>query len=118
MRDSAPSDTQKKRVIVGMSGGVDSSVSAVLLMEQGYEVEGLFMKNWEEDDNEEYCSAATDLADAHAVCDKLGIELDTVNFADFWLFQFTHREQALRHLLMAQGIKEITLVFIGINAAQ
>ncbi|GAL11763.1 tRNA-specific 2-thiouridylase MnmA [Vibrio astriarenae] len=65
---SANSD---KKVIVGMSGGVDSSVSAYLLKQQGYQVEGLFMKNWEEDDNEEYCTAAEDLADAQAVCDKL-----------------------------------------------
>ncbi|MFP1527835.1 hypothetical protein ACLB1R_12325 [Escherichia coli] len=63
-----------------MSGGVDSSVSAWLLQQQGYQVEGLFMKNWEEDDGEEYCTAAADLADAQAVCDKLGIQLHTVNF--------------------------------------
>lgn len=68
-----------------MSGGVDSSVSAWLLQQQGYQVEGLFMKNWEEDDGEEYCTAAADLADAQAVCDKLGIELHTVNFAaEYW----------------------------------
>ena len=68
-----------------MSGGVDSSVSAYLLQQQGYQVEGLFMKNWEEDDNEEYCTAAEDLADAQAVCDKLGIELHTINFAsEYW----------------------------------
>lgn len=74
-----------KKVIVGMSGGVDSSVSAYLLMQQGYQVEGLFMKNWEEDDTDEYCAAATDLADAEAVCAKLGIELHTVNFAaEYW----------------------------------
>ncbi|VTN08197.1 tRNA-specific 2-thiouridylase mnmA [Raoultella terrigena] len=74
-----------KKVIVGMSGGVDSSVSAWLLIQQGYKVEGLFMKNWEEDDGEEYCTAAADLADAQAVCDKLGIELHTVNFAaEYW----------------------------------
>ncbi|RUO55737.1 tRNA 2-thiouridine(34) synthase MnmA [Pseudidiomarina homiensis] len=74
-----------KKVIVGMSGGVDSSVSAYLLLQQGYQVEGLFMKNWEEDDNDEYCAAAEDLADAQAVCDKLGIELHTVNFAaEYW----------------------------------
>lgn len=76
---------KSKKVIVGMSGGVDSSVSAYLLQQQGYKVEGLFMKNWEEDDGEEYCTAAADLADAQAVCDKLGIELHTVNFAaEYW----------------------------------
>ncbi|BCV61540.1 tRNA 2-thiouridine(34) synthase MnmA [Shewanella algae] len=74
-----------KKVIVGMSGGVDSSVSAYLLLQQGYQVEGLFMKNWEEDDTDEYCSAAEDLKDAQAVCDKLGIKLHTVNFAaEYW----------------------------------
>ena len=79
------SDNSQKKVIVGMSGGVDSSVSAYLLQQQGYQVTGLFMKNWEEDDDTEYCSAAADLADAQAVCDKLGIELLTVNFAaEYW----------------------------------
>lgn len=74
-----------KKVIVGMSGGVDSSVSAYLLLQQGYQVEGLFMKNWEEDDTDEYCAAADDLKDAQAVCDKLGITLHTVNFAaEYW----------------------------------
>ena len=68
-----------------MSGGVDSAVSAYLLMQQGYEVEGLFMKNWEEDDSQEYCSATVDLADAQQVCDKLGIALHTVNFSsEYW----------------------------------
>jgi tRNA-specific 2-thiouridylase len=77
-----PADT---RVIVGMSGGVDSSVTALLLLEQGYQVEGLFMKNWEEDDDSEYCAATEDLADAQAVCDKIGIKLRTVNFAtEYW----------------------------------
>lgn len=74
-----------KKVIVGLSGGVDSSVSAYLLLEQGYEVEALFMKNWEDDDNDEYCAAAEDLADAQAVADKLGIRLHTINFAaEYW----------------------------------
>lgn len=76
---------QTKKVIVGMSGGVDSSVSAYILQQQGYQVEGLFMKNWEEDDGTEYCSAAADLADAQAVCDKLGIHLHKINFAaEYW----------------------------------
>ena len=80
-----------KRVIVGMSGGVDSSVSALLLREQGYQVEGLFMKNWEEDDGTEYCTAKEDLADAQAVCDKLGIKLHTANFAaEYWDNVFEH----------------------------
>ncbi|MCU4674555.1 tRNA 2-thiouridine(34) synthase MnmA [Catenovulum sp. 2E275] len=79
------SNNSDKKVIVGMSGGVDSSVSAYLLLQQGYQVEGLFMKNWEEDDTDEYCAAAQDLADAQAVADKLGIELHTVNFAaEYW----------------------------------
>ena len=74
-----------KKVIVGISGGVDSSVSAYLLQQQGYQVEGLFMKNWEEDDTDEYCSAADDLKDAQAVCEKLGIPLHSINFAaEYW----------------------------------
>ncbi|EMJ9774330.1 tRNA 2-thiouridine(34) synthase MnmA [Morganella morganii] len=85
------SDNSQKKVIVGMSGGVDSSVSAYLLQQQGYQVTGLFMKNWEEDDDTEYCSAAADLADAQAVCDKLGIELLTINFAaEYWDNVFEH----------------------------
>ncbi len=79
------SENSSNKVIVGMSGGVDSSVSAYLLMQQGYQVEGLFMKNWEEDDNDEYCAAAEDLKDAQQVCDKLGIKLHKVNFAaEYW----------------------------------
>ena len=85
------SDNSQVKVIVGMSGGVDSSVSAYLLQQQGYQVEGLFMKNWEEDDTDEYCSAAEDLRDAQAVCDKLGIELHTINFAaEYWDNVFEH----------------------------
>jgi tRNA-uridine 2-sulfurtransferase len=79
------------RVIVGMSGGVDSSVAAWLLREQGYQVEGLFMKNWEQDDKDGYCAAAQDLADAQAVCDQLNIRLHAVNFAkDYWDRVFSH----------------------------
>lgn len=79
------------RVIVGMSGGVDSSVAAWLLREQGYHVEGLFMKNWEQDDKDGYCAAAIDLADAKSVCDQLGIPLHTVNFAEeYWQRVFSH----------------------------
>ena len=74
-----------KRVIVGLSGGVDSSVAAWLLQRQGCQVEALFMKNWEEDDSEGYCSAEQDLADARAVCEVLGLTLHTVNFsAEYW----------------------------------
>ena len=80
-----------EKIIVGMSGGVDSSVAAWLLQQQGYAVEGLFMKNWEEDDTEEYCSAAVDLADAEQVCGQLGIRLHTVNFSsEYWDNVFEH----------------------------
>lgn len=86
-----PASNMQKRVIVGMSGGVDSSVSAALLLEQGYQVEGLFMKNWEEDDGTEYCTALKDLADAQAVADRLGIKLHTANFAmEYWDRVFEH----------------------------
>ena len=81
----------KQKIIVGMSGGVDSSVAALLLIEQGYQVEGLFMKNWEEDDDADYCAAADDLADAHSVCETLGITLHSVNFAsEYWDRVFKH----------------------------
>ena len=84
-------DTSQQRVIVGMSGGVDSSVSALLLLEQGYQVEGLFMKNWEEDDGTDYCTAMDDLADAQAVCDRIGIKLHSANFAaEYWDNVFEH----------------------------
>lgn len=73
------------KVIVGMSGGVDSSVAAWLLREQGYQVEGLFMKNWEQDDSDSYCAAAADLADAQAVSNQLHIPLHTINFSqEYW----------------------------------
>ena len=80
-----------ERVFVGLSGGVDSSVAALLLVQQGYRVEGLFMKNWEEDDTGGYCAAAADLADARAVAAILGIRLHSVNFAaEYWDRVFSH----------------------------
>tara|TARA_R110002073_G_scaffold16872_6_gene64311 strand:+ start:1545 stop:2636 length:1092 start_codon:yes stop_codon:yes gene_type:complete len=83
--------SSSETVIVGMSGGVDSSVAAKLLLDQGYSVQGLFMKNWEEDDGTEYCTAIEDLADAQAVCDRLGITLHTANFsAEYWDNVFDH----------------------------
>ncbi len=73
------------KVITGMSGGVDSSVSAALLKQQGVSVEGMFMKNWEEDDTQEHCTADEDVKDAQNVCDKLGIKLHRRNFAaEYW----------------------------------
>jgi tRNA-specific 2-thiouridylase len=87
----APAAADNKLVVVGISGGVDSSVSAYLLQQQGYEVQGLFMKNWEEDDDDAYCSAAVDLEDAQQVCATLHIPLHTRNFAsEYWerVFQY------------------------------
>jgi tRNA-specific 2-thiouridylase len=75
-------DLQSRRcVVVGMSGGVDSAVTALLLKQQGYDVIGLFMKNWEDDDDSEYCSSRQDLIDAVSVADTIGIPIEAVNFA-------------------------------------
>ncbi len=85
--------TRAQRVIVGLSGGVDSSVAAWLLKQQGCEVVGVFMKNWEDDDTDEYCTSREDLVDAAAVADVLGIELEAVNFAA------EYRERVFAHFL-------------------
>lgn len=92
MTDTTKHNTHgDSKVIVGMSGGVDSSVAAYLLLQQGYQVEGLFMKNWDEDDGTDYCTAKEDLADAQSVCDKLGINLLSANFAaEYWDNVFEH----------------------------
>ena len=82
-----------KRVVVGMSGGVDSSVAAWLLKRQGFDVVGVFMKNWEDDDNDEYCTSREDLVDAASVADVIGVELDAVNFAA------EYRERVFAHFL-------------------
>jgi tRNA-specific 2-thiouridylase len=71
----------KQRVVVGLSGGVDSAVTAWLLKQQGFDVVGIFMKNWEDDDDDEYCSSNIDFVDAAAVADVIGIEVEHVNFA-------------------------------------
>jgi tRNA-specific 2-thiouridylase len=85
-------------IMVGMSGGVDSSIAAYMLQQAGHRVEGIFMNNWESDDNHtDDCPAATDIADAQAVCDRLGIELHVVNFTtEYWQTVFTHFLQEYR----------------------
>ena len=89
--------TPKLHIIVGLSGGVDSSVAAFLLKQAGHHVEGVFMKNWEGDDTDTYCPAAQDLADAQAVCDKLAIPLTLVNFAsEYWERVFSYFLQEYR----------------------
>ncbi|MFO1253936.1 MAG: tRNA 2-thiouridine(34) synthase MnmA, partial [Inhella sp.] len=75
------SATPKQRIVVGLSGGVDSAVSAALLKRQGHEVIGIFMKNWEDDDDSEYCSSNIDFVDAASVAEVIGIEIEHVNFA-------------------------------------
>ena len=72
---------KKENIIVGLSGGVDSAVTAWILKNQGHNVSALFMKNWEDDDDDEYCSSKQDLIDAVAVAEKIGIEIEVVNFA-------------------------------------
>ena len=78
---SVERDPAGMHVVVGMSGGVDSSVTAWLLKQQGYRVTGLFMKNWEDDDDDQYCSSRQDLVDVASVCDVIGIDLEVVNFS-------------------------------------
>jgi tRNA-specific 2-thiouridylase len=85
--------SRRERVVVGMSGGVDSSVAAWLLKQQGYEVVGVFMKNWEDDDTDEYCTSREDLVDAAAVADVIDVELAAVNFAA------EYRERVFAHFL-------------------
>jgi len=80
-----------EKIIVGLSGGVDSSVAALVLLEKGFNVEALFMKNWDEDDDDKYCNAAEDLLDAQQVANNLGIKLHTVNFShEYWEDVFEH----------------------------
>lgn len=84
-------NSHSDKVIVGLSGGVDSAVTAMQLINDGYQVEAMFMKNWDEDDGTEYCTARTDLEDALRICDLLNIELHTVNFArEYWDNVFEH----------------------------
>ena len=88
---------KNSNIYVGMSGGVDSSVAALLLKQQGFSVHGLFMKNWEGDDEDGYCAAEEDLSDAQKVCDTLNIELQGVNFSDqYWdrVFEYFLQEYA------------------------
>src|SRR5215472_15157802 len=83
----------KLRIVLGLSGGVDSSVAAWLLKRAGHEVIGVFMKNWEDDDTDEYCTSRQDLVDAAAVADVVGIDIDAVNFAR------DYRERVFEHFL-------------------
>jgi len=91
---------KKHKVVVGLSGGVDSAVSAWLLKQQGHEVLGIFMKNWEDDDDDQYCSSNIDFVDAAAVADVIGIEIEHINFAaeykDRVFAQFLQEYQAGR----------------------
>ena len=83
--NTTPRPTPLRKVLVGVSGGVDSAVSAWLLREQGLAVQGMFMKNWDEDDSDGHCSAAEDLKDASSVCEQLGITLHARNFScEYW----------------------------------
>ncbi|MEL0081628.1 MAG: tRNA 2-thiouridine(34) synthase MnmA [Gammaproteobacteria bacterium] len=91
MPEQSAVDKANTHVIVGLSGGVDSAVAALLLKQQGYRVTALFMKNWEGDDEDQYCSAEADLADAASISEQLDIPLETANFAqEYWRNVFRH----------------------------
>src|SRR4029077_17571900 len=85
--------TRKQRIVLGLSGGVDSAVAAWLLKREGHEVVGVFMKNWEDDDTDEYCTSREDLVGAVAVADVVGIELEPGNVAR------EYRERVFAHFL-------------------
>jgi len=89
--------SNKPKIIVGLSGGVDSAVTALLLKQQGYDVSAMFMQNWEAERDDPHCTAEQDLTDARAICDEIGIELSTVNFSkEYWeqVFQYCLDEYA------------------------
>jgi tRNA-specific 2-thiouridylase len=102
-----------ERIIVGLSGGVDSAVTAALLCRAGHDVHGLFMRNWEDDDSDSHCTAAVDLEDARQVCSTLGIPLHQVSFADEYrrivfdhcLTEFQAGRTPNPHVLCNQHIK-------------
>ena len=89
----SPPPDPSARVIVGLSGGVDSAVAALLLKQSGWDVQGLFLSNWEEEDDDAYCTAARDFQDARAVAGELGIVLHRVSFAA------EYRERVFAHFL-------------------
>ncbi len=89
--------SKKKRVVVGMSGGVDSSVAAYLLKKQGYEVIGVFMKNWDDKNDDGVCTATEDYEDVKSVCDQLNIPYYSVNFErEYWDNVFTYFMEELK----------------------
>ena len=124
-----PSDRVMEKVVVGMSGGVDSAVSAWLLKEQGYDVVGLFMKNWEDDDNGEYCTSRQDLIDASSVADLIGIDqdADAIQAAGERLAEFGNKATLIRsnyanmkeelHAIGVNGVDGIVLD-LGVSSFQ
>ena len=106
-----------ERIVVGMSGGVDSSVAALLLKEQGYDVVGVFMKNWEEQDENGICTAETDWQDVRDVCDLIGIPCYSVNFAkEYWDRVFSYFLKEYRES-MRERIRVISFIWCIRNSS-